>query len=78
VEDEEPAAHEPPRHVRVLPPTGDEHDVPAVDSWERGFDEPDEQTGDDVAPEVDEDTAEGEPAVAVDAEPSERRRFRRR
>jgi hypothetical protein len=78
-QDEEPAAaaHEPPRHVRVLPPT-EEHDVPAVDSWERGFDEQDEPTGEDAVPEVDEDTAEGEPAVTVDGEVSERRRFRRR
>jgi hypothetical protein len=79
----EPASHEPPRHVRVLPPTDDEN-VHVVDSWERGFDEPDvqgepdEQTGEDVVAAVDEDTAEGEPAVPVDAEPSERRRFRRR
>jgi outer membrane biosynthesis protein TonB len=79
-QDEEPSAHEPPRHVRVLPPTGEEHDVPAVDSWERGFDEPDESepTGEDAVAEVGEDTAEGEPAVTVDGEASDRRRFRRR
>jgi len=69
--------HEPPRHVRVLPPSDEESDSP-VDSWERGFDEPEDSTDGDVASGVAEDTAEGEPAVTVDAEPSERRRFRRR
>ena len=76
--EDEPAPHEPPRHVRVLPSTDDEDVAPAVDSWERGFDESDEQTGGDAAADVGEDTAEGEPAVTVDGEPSERRRFRRR
>jgi hypothetical protein len=73
---EEPEAHEPPRHVRVLPP--DEEPGPTLDAWESGFDEPDEQTDDDVAADIGEDTAEGEPAVTVDGEASERRRFRRR
>jgi hypothetical protein len=76
--DADPEAHEPPRHVRVLPTPDDEAGTPAVDSWEQGFDEPDEQTDEDAAGEVGEDTAESEPAVTVDAEPSERRRFRRR
>ncbi len=74
----EPEAHEPPRHVRVLPTTDGDAEAPAVDSWEQGFDHPDEQTDEDAAGEVGEDTAESEPAVTVDAEPSERRRFRRR
>jgi hypothetical protein len=73
---EESEAHEPPRHVRVLPPADDESH--AVDSWERGFDEPDEPTDEDLVADLGEDTAEGEPAVTVDADPSERRRFRRR
>jgi hypothetical protein len=73
---EEPEAHEPPRHVRVLPP--DEEPVPGVDSWERGFGEPDEETDEDVASDIREDTAEGEPAVTVDGEAADRRRFRRR
>ena len=64
--------------MRVLPSTDDEDVAPAVDSWERGFDESDEKTGGDAAADVGEDTAEGEPAVTVDGEPSERRRFRRR
>jgi hypothetical protein len=74
----DPEEHEPPRHVRVLPATDDGADAPVVDSWEQGFDQPDEQTDEDVAGEAGEDTAEGEPAVTVDTEPSERRRFRRR
>jgi hypothetical protein len=73
----EPAAHEAPRHVRVLPSTDDER-VHGVDSWERGFDEPGEQTGDAAVADLDEDTAEREPAVTIDAEHSEHRRFRRR
>jgi hypothetical protein len=76
--DADPEAHEPPRHVRVLPTPDDEAEAPVVDSWEQGFDQPDEQTDGDAAAEVGEDTAESEPAVTVDAEPSERRRFRRR
>ena len=74
----EPEAHEPPRHVRVLPTTDGDAETPAVDSWEQGFDHPDEQTDEDAPGDVGEDTAESEPAVTVDAEPSERRRFRRR
>jgi hypothetical protein len=65
-------AHEPPRHVRVLSPE-DEQGEAYADPWERGFDDsdvPDEQT--------DEDTGEGEPAVTVDGEHPDRRRFRRR
>jgi hypothetical protein len=81
-EPEEPPAHEPPRHVRVLEPR-DETDEPGpgVDPWERGFDDadaPDEQTDEQAVPEVGEDTDEhGAAAVAADAEPA-RKRFRRR
>ncbi len=74
---EEPAEHEPPRHVRVLPAEEEEQSGVPVDSWEQGFDEPDEDT-DGAVGELDEDTAEGEPAVAVDGDEAPRRRFRRR
>jgi hypothetical protein len=81
-EGQEEPPHEPPRHVRVLSSgeEPDEADADARDPWERGFDEtpvPDEESDEDAAPALD-DTAEGEPAVAVEVEDSGRRRFRRR
>ena len=66
-----------PRHVRVLP--ADEqsgHAVP-LDPWEQGFDEAaldSAVSGDDP----DEETGEGEHALAADLNEPERRRFRRR
>jgi hypothetical protein len=76
---EELAAHEPPRHVRVIEPHGEPGEAEA-DPWERGFDEAgvEEQTDEDAVPAVDEDTDERQPAVAVDGEQQSRKRFRRR
>jgi hypothetical protein len=58
-----------PRHVRILPPDEQAKHESHVDPWEQGFD--------DVAPapeepEVGEDTAEGEPALAAERDESER------
>jgi hypothetical protein len=76
--DEQEPAHEPPRHVRVL--STEDSDESDGDPWERGFDEAgaaDDESGPDEGAEPD-DTAEGEPAVAVEGEDAAPRRFRRR
>jgi hypothetical protein len=64
-EEEKPAV-EPPSHVRVLPADGG-------DPWEQGFDAPVAAESDEVRDEPDEDTDE-----AALAQPTTRRRFRRR
>jgi hypothetical protein len=61
-----PEAADEPRHVRILP--SDEQAAPdPIDPWEQGFDD---VSVDDA--EVGEDTSEGEPALAVDREESDR------
>jgi len=66
-------AHEAPRHVRVLAAADEDDFAHAndIDPWEQGFDD----AALDPAPEPEpgEDTAEGEPALAVDREDAERR-----
>jgi hypothetical protein len=81
---EEPPAHEPPRHVRVIEPeaeAGAVSEESGVDPWERGFDDAapeDEPPSDEAGETVDEDTDERSAAVAVDGEQPTRKRFRRR
>jgi hypothetical protein len=58
-----------PRHVRILPPDDRSHEAD-LDPWEQGFD--DASLGHGEAAEVDEDTAEGERALAVEHEESDR------
>jgi hypothetical protein len=60
-----------PRHVRVLAVEDDSDDASRIDPWEQGFDEAD-LAGD--AEGVDEDTNEGEPALAAELDESERHR----
>jgi len=57
-----------PRHVRILPPDEHGHETD-IDPWEQGFD--DASIGPVADAEVGEDTAEGEPALAVDREESD-------
>jgi len=58
-----------PRHVRILPPDGQSHEA-HLDPWEQGFDEA--SLAHEEPPDVGEDTAEGEPALAVERDESER------
>jgi hypothetical protein len=58
-----------PRHVRILPPDESSHET-HLDPWEEGFD--DASLVPEASAEVDEDTAEGEPALAVERDEPDR------
>jgi hypothetical protein len=60
-----------PRHVRVLALDDDSDDASRIDPWEQGFDEADIAAD---AEELNEDTHEGEPALAAELDESERHR----
>jgi hypothetical protein len=66
----EPSVPDEPRHVRILPPDERAEHEPHLDPWEQGFDDASPAPVDD--PDVGEDTAEGEPALAVERDESER------
>jgi len=66
----EVSAGDEPRHVRILPPDEREGHGSHVDPWEQGFD--DVSPASVAEPDVGEDTAEGEPALAVERDESER------
>jgi hypothetical protein len=58
-----------PRHVRILPPDEQPKHQSDLDPWEQGFDDVARAPVDE--PDVGEDTAEGEPALAVERDESE-------
>lgn len=60
---------EEPRHVRILPPDERVEHESQIDPWEQGFDEASPAAAGE--PDVGEDTAEGEPALAVERDESE-------
>jgi hypothetical protein len=64
-----PESTDAPRHVRVLAVDDDSDDASRIDPWEQGFDDAD-LTADAV--ELNEDTEEGEPALAAELDESER------
>jgi hypothetical protein len=66
----EPGTPDEPRHVRILPPDEQPEHESHLDPWEQGFDDGSPAPVD--APDVGEDTAEGEPALAVERDESDR------
>src|SRR5262249_7916545 len=71
-EEHEPSATagDEPRHVRILPPDERGDHESQIDPWEQGFD--DDSPAPAAEADVGEDTAEGEPALAVERDESER------
>jgi hypothetical protein len=65
----EPDVPAEPRHVRILPPD-EQSNEPHLDPWEQGFDDASLAAGEEA--DVGEDTAEGERALAVERDESER------